>query len=84
MSKQETMDKYSVLKKQFIFVRGLFFFSFIINLTSDNIVWYYINIVALLIYGAFYFVIYKCPSCKGKIGSGWSIKNCKTCGVKLN
>jgi hypothetical protein len=35
--------------------------------------------------GLIFWVLYlnKCPSCKKQAGTGWSIKECKHCGVSL-
>lgn len=42
------------------------------------------QLIAIVFYCYFVGVKYKCPKCTKYPGSGWTLKNCKSCGVSLS
>ncbi len=47
-------------------------------------IWFNAAIAGFVIYLAFVFLLWKCPSCKQYPGRGWFRKNCEKCGVELS
>lgn len=46
--------------------------------------WFNAAIAGFLIYGGYYFFLWKCPKCKKFPGRGWFRKSCEKCGVELS
>lgn len=46
--------------------------------------WFNAAIAGFVIYMAYTFFLWKCPSCGKYPGRGWFRKNCEKCGVELS
>ena len=75
-------------------VAGIFFFLLtpnIVMIVKDKTemfgmgkdTWFNLSIVGFLLYGAYVFLLWKCPKCNQYPGRGWFRKNCEKCGVEL-
>ena len=95
MEETEIKKKYSALRASFIAISGVLFalicvWIYISGSERVDLIgiptgtWLFALVLALVVYGIFFFHFYRCPSCLTRLPKGWSIKKCQSCGCSLS
>lgn len=95
MEETDMKKKYSALRARFIAISGVLFALICVWIYVSSSgqagfmgiptgAWLLSLVLALVVYGIFFFRFYRCPGCLTRLPRGWRIKKCQNCGCHLS
>ena len=76
------MDLRKAIKLSFLLL-GIFMILMLAMGITSNLVFGYLAIGVMVIYGVFHYFFWRCPKCGENMGPLW-VKCCPECGEKIN